>query len=163
MLKLPTLVARLQASPAVAQRSLPITLSAIQKFSQSQTTLKIYNINNHNEFDQKIINSNVPVIVNFHADWCAPCKTLTPMLTTRLENADDIDLAVIDVDKNIDLVETFDVRAVPAILVFRNGIVTDKLVGLMDDGNIEEFIEKIRTKARLQKETEREEATKKSK
>lgn len=85
------------------------------------------------------------------------------MLTTRLENAEDIDLAVIDVDKNIDLVETFDVRAVPAILVFRNGIVTDKLVGLMDDQNIGEFIEKIRTKARLQKETEREEATKKSK
>uniref|UniRef100_A0A1A9WRE2 Thioredoxin domain-containing protein n=1 Tax=Glossina brevipalpis TaxID=37001 RepID=A0A1A9WRE2_9MUSC len=158
-----SLLVRFQAFPAVAQRSLPVILSAIQNFSQSQTTQKIYDINNHNEFDQKIINSNVPVIVNFHAEWCAPCKTLTPILTTSLENSEDIDLAVIDVDKNIDLVETFDVRAVPAILVFRNGVVTDKFVGLMDDVNIKEFIEKLRTKARLQKETENEESKKKSK
>lgn len=54
-------------------------------------------------------------------------------MTELLEPLDDIDLAVVDVDSNIDLVNTFEVKAVPAILAFRNGVVVDKFIGLGND------------------------------
>lgn len=60
-----------------------------------------------------------------------------------LEERDDIGLAVVDVDDNIDLVNTFEVKAVPAILAFRNGVVVDKYIGLVDNTMIENLIKKL--------------------
>lgn len=67
-------------------------------------------------------------------------------MTEMLEPLDDIDLAVVDVDSNIDLVNTFDVKAVPAILAFRNGVVVDKFIGLVDQSMIENLIKKLQKK-----------------
>lgn len=126
---------------------------------------------------RQVINSDNPVIVNFHAEWCDPCKLntscslnhnqvllctnsheirfcffpisgkiLTPKMTELLEPMDDIDLAVVDVDSNIDLVNTFEVKAVPAVLAFRNGVVVDKFIGLVDSTMIENLISKLKKK-----------------
>lgn len=73
-------------------------------------------------------------------------KILTPKMTELLEPLDDIDLAVVDVDSNIDLVNTFEVKAVPAILAFRNGVVVDKFIGLVDHDMIENLIKKLQKK-----------------
>lgn len=73
-------------------------------------------------------------------------KILTPKMTELLEPLDDIDLAVVDVDSNIDLVNTFEVKAVPAILAFRNGVVVDKFIGLVDQNMIENLIQKLQKK-----------------
>lgn len=67
-------------------------------------------------------------------------------MTELLEQRDDIDLAVVDVDENIDLVTTFEVKAVPAILAFRNGVVVDKFIGLVDSTMIENLINKLQKK-----------------
>lgn len=67
-------------------------------------------------------------------------------MTELLEPMDDIDLAVVDVDTNIDLVNTFEVKAVPAVLAFRNGVVVDKFIGLVDGDMIESLIEKLKKK-----------------
>lgn len=88
----------------------------------------------------------MPVIVNFHAEWCDPCKILTPLMETLLSDTKDVNLAVIDVDNNYDLVETFEVKAVPAVLAFRNGVVIDKFIGLIDNKVIEELINKLKVK-----------------
>ncbi|XP_032308564.1 thioredoxin, mitochondrial isoform X2 [Drosophila ananassae] len=93
-----------------------------------------------------VINSDNPVIVNFHAEWCDPCKILTPKMLELLENSSEIDLAVIDVETNLDLVETFEVKAVPAVLAFRNGVVVDKFIGLVDANSIETLIDKLKRK-----------------
>lgn len=103
-------------------------------------------------FTPQVINSDNPVIVNFHAEWCDPCKILTPKMIELLENSDDIDLAVIDVDSNAALVETFEVKAVPAVLAFRNGVVIDKFIGLVDANSIETLIMKLRNKSQAGKE-----------
>ena len=95
---------------------------------------------------QQVIDSKIPVIVNFHAEWCDPCKILTPKMTELLENSTTINLATIDVEKNIDLVNTFEVKAVPAVLAFRNGVVVDKFIGLVDANSIDTLIEKLSTK-----------------
>ncbi|SPP86275.1 blast:Thioredoxin%2C mitochondrial [Drosophila guanche] len=94
----------------------------------------------------QVINSDNPVIVNFHAEWCDPCKILTPKMLELLENSDEIDVAIIDVETNLDLVETFEVKAVPAVLAFRNGVVVDKFIGLVDANSIETLIDKLKRK-----------------
>jgi len=129
------------------QRIAPATANATQKYlSQTQSHHKKLVIEDHYEFDKKVINSENPVIVNFHAEWCDPCKILTPKMNEMLENSDEIDLAVIDVDTNADLVETFEVKAVPAVLAFRNGVVVDKFIGLVDANSIESLIAKLKKK-----------------
>lgn len=67
-------------------------------------------------------------------------------MTELLEPMDDIDLAVVDVDSNIDLVNTFEVKAVPAVLAFRNGVVVDKFIGLVDGNMIDSLINKLKKK-----------------
>lgn len=63
-----------------------------------------------------------------------------------LDGSSEIDLAVIDVDSNLDLVATFEVKAVPAILAFKNGVVVDKFIGLVDANMIETLINKLKKK-----------------
>lgn len=65
-----------------------------------------------------------------------------------LENNDSIDLAIIDVDSNADLVQTFEVKAVPAVLAFRNGVIVDKFIGLVDANMIEDLINNLSRKNR---------------
>ncbi|XP_016998600.1 thioredoxin [Drosophila takahashii] len=128
-------------------RVAPQAAKATQKYlSQSQHLHKKLVIKDHYEFDQKVINSDNPVIVNFHAEWCDPCKILTPKMLELLENSNEIDVAIIDVETNLDLVETFEVKAVPAVLAFRNGVVVDKFIGLVDANSIETLIDKLKRK-----------------
>ena len=69
-----------------------------------------------------IINSETPVLVDFHADWCGPCKMLAPILkSVKEELGDAIKIVKIDVDKNQPLASQFQVRGVPTMILFKNG------------------------------------------
>ncbi|XP_055374862.1 thioredoxin, mitochondrial [Condylostylus longicornis] len=114
--------------------------------SSSTSSFKSFIIKDHYEFDQKVVNSENPVIVNFHAEWCDPCKILTPKMSELLEGSNEIDLAIVDVESNLDLVETFEVKAVPAVLAFKNGVVVDKFIGLVDGDIITNLINKLKKK-----------------
>lgn len=74
---------------------------------------------------------------------CEPCKILTPKLIEILEPEETVDLAIVDVDENVDLVHTFEVKAVPAVLGFKNGVVVDKFIGLVDSEMIEHLIAQL--------------------
>jgi len=89
------------------------------------------------------MNGRVPVIVNFHADWCDPCKILTPKLIELIEPMDKLDLAIIDVEENPELVHAFEVKAVPAVIAISNGLVVDKFIGLVNNEMIESLIQKL--------------------
>lgn len=107
---------------------------------------KLITVKNHDEFLSKVLNSDNPVIVNFHAEWCEPCHILTPKMKELIEPKDNIDLAIVDVESNAELVHTFEVKAVPAVVAVRNGLVVDKFIGLVDANMIENLIKKLDVK-----------------
>lgn len=115
----------------------------VRSVSLSQQQKKQFEINNNQEFTSKVLNNSVPVIVNFHADWCQPCRILTPKLIDLIEPLDNLDLAIVNLELNPGLVDRFEVKAVPAVVVFSSGLVIDKFIGLIDIESIENLIYKL--------------------
>ncbi|SEA10614.1 thioredoxin [Psychroflexus halocasei] len=69
-----------------------------------------------------IIQSEVPVLVDFYADWCGPCKALSPILKEVKEQlGDDVKIIKIDVDKNQSLAQKFQVKGVPTLIIYKEG------------------------------------------
>jgi len=94
-----------------------------------------------NSFDQTI-RSGV-VLVDFYADWCGPCRMLTPVLEqVAKESAGQVMVAKLDIDKNQKVASAYQVTSVPTMILFKNGKEVGRLVGLRDAKGIKEFIAK---------------------
>lgn len=111
--------------------------------SVSRIYHKSFTVCGSEDFIQNVLKSDIPVIVNFHAEWCEPCLTLTPMLKKMIGDSQSVHLAIVDVEKNADLVHTFEVKAVPAVLAIRDGHVIDKFIGLIENDMIIEMVNKL--------------------
>jgi len=84
-----------------------------------------------------LINSNIPVIVDFHATWCAPCKMQTPIMhEVSKEMHENVKIIKIDVDKNPEIAARYNIRSVPTILLFKNGQVKFQQSGVMDKNSL---------------------------
>ena len=84
-------------------------------------------------FKSAIIDSGVTALVDFHADWCAPCRTQAPIIDAIADAAPDgVVVAKVDVEANHELAHLFQVRALPTMLVFRNGKIARRFTGLTD-------------------------------
>ena len=94
------------------------------------------------EFDEKVINSDKPVLVDFFANWCGPCKMIAPYLD---ELADEykgkVTIAKLDVDQNNQSAMKYGVRGIPTLILFENGEQKEVIVGA-DPGKIREAVSK---------------------
>jgi len=92
---------------------------------------------NENDFEDEVLKSNLPVIVDFWAEWCGPCKMLTPILEELSdEMKNEINVVKVNLDENQDLAMKYSIRSIPTLLLFKEGNLVDTKVGLLPKSEI---------------------------
>ena len=99
------------------------------------------NIFNEENFENEVINSDKTTIVDFYADWCGPCKMMSPVIDKIAEeNAENIKVGKVNVDENQELAIKYNVMSIPTILIFKNGNLSKTFIGVTSKFEIEEAI-----------------------
>lgn len=92
-------------------------------------------------FEQEVLNSDVPVMIDFWATWCMPCKMLAPVIEELAEEANGAyKVGKIDVDKSPSLAAQFGVMSIPTVIVFKNGKAAEKSVGVVPKSQLEAML-----------------------
>ncbi len=95
------------------------------------------------EFEEKVLKSEIPVLVDFWAEWCGPCKTIGPWVEQlAAEYEGKAKVFKVDVDRDSKLAETYGIMSIPALLVFKGGKVVDQMVGAAPKATIAALIDR---------------------
>ena len=95
------------------------------------------------EFEEKVLKSDVPVLVDFWAEWCGPCKAIGPSVEQlATEYAGKAKVFKLDVDADPMIASTYGVMSIPALLVFKGGKVVDQMVGAAPKATIAQLIQR---------------------
>jgi thioredoxin 1 len=95
-------------------------------------------------FQEEVMNSSLPVLVDFYAEWCGPCKMISPIIDELAESYDGkIKVAKLDIDQSGDIASSQGVMSIPTIIFFKNGEKVEENTGALDKGQLEELIQKV--------------------
>ena len=92
-------------------------------------------------FESEVLKSDVPVLVDFNASWCGPCKSMRPMLDELAANNQRYKIVSVDIDEEDELVEEYEVASIPCLVVFKDGKETVRSVGLIPKDSIAALME----------------------
>ncbi len=96
---------------------------------------------NKDNFDDEVLKSDIPVLADFNAEWCGPCRSMKPMLEELAETNPGYKIVSIDIDAEDELAEDYEVSSIPCLVAFRDGEEVKRSVGLISRDAIAELME----------------------
>ena len=104
---------------------------------------KIIDVTSKTEFDSIVKNSNLPVLVDCWATWCAPCRMQAPILNSLVEEfGENVNVIKVNVDENEDIANELQIRSIPTLILYVNGEIKEKLIGLTNKNELINLIKK---------------------
>ena len=95
------------------------------------------------QFDTEVVQSEGPVLVDFFADWCGPCKMIAPLLVSLSTEREDLKIVKVDADNASELLAKYGVRGLPTLLLFNQGSVAATKVGAVSLTQLREFVAQV--------------------
>ena len=88
-------------------------------------------------FEEEVINEQKTVILDFYADWCGPCKMMSPIIDGVAEElGENVKVGKVNTDENLDLAQRFNIMSIPTIMIFKNGNIVKTFIGVTDKKEI---------------------------
>ena len=91
-------------------------------------------------FEEEVLKSSLPVLIDFYADWCGPCRMIRPMLDDIASNNDNIKIVSINIDDEDELADKYEVSSIPCLVLIKDGKEVNRNVGLIAQDQLESFI-----------------------
>ena len=91
-------------------------------------------------FENEVLSSETPVMVDFWATWCAPCRQIAPVIEELAGENDGAKIGKLDIDSNRDTALKYDIQSIPTILIFKNGEVVERIQGIQPKSKLQELI-----------------------
>jgi len=102
---------------------------------------KVIEIRDEENFNNDVLNSEMPVLVDFWAEWCGPCKQLAPTVAEiAIEKSETLKVCKMDVDSNREIAAKYGIRSIPSLIIFKNGEPAGVEVGALTKQQLEDFI-----------------------
>ena len=99
---------------------------------------------NENNFEQEVLKSDYPVLVDFWAPWCGPCQLVSPIIEELAKSYQDkLKVAKLNVDENPQTPAQYGVRGIPTLIIFKNGAESERIVGAQPRGNVDNALKKV--------------------